>query len=113
MSAEASVPRRMRLVNFRPLVKGALRGFATVQLPIGLTINDVPVLSSHGKVWASLPAKPQIDSEGRQKRDANGKPAYIAILQWRDRDLADRFSQAVVELVRAAHPEAFDGRVAA
>lgn len=27
---------RMRLLSFKPLTKGALRGFATVELPIGL-----------------------------------------------------------------------------
>jgi hypothetical protein len=46
-----------------------------------------------------------IDREGRDKRDANGKPAYLAMLQWRDRNLADKFSERGVELVRRAHPE--------
>lgn len=94
----------MRLVSWRPLPKNALRGFATVELPIGLTVVDCPVLVSNGKPWASLPSKPQIDREGRHRADINGKPAYTAILSWRDRDLADRFSQAVVDLIRAEHP---------
>jgi hypothetical protein len=64
----------------------------------------VPVLVSNSRVWASLPAKPQIDQDGRHKRDINGKPAYNAMLQWRDRSLSDRFSDRVVELVRASHP---------
>jgi hypothetical protein len=29
---------------------------------------------------------------------------HAALLGWRGRDLADRFSAAVVELARAAHP---------
>jgi hypothetical protein len=99
----------MRLISFRPLVKGSLRGFATVELPIGLKIADVPVLVSGGRAWASLPSKPQIDKDGQHKRDINGKPAYTAILEWRDRALADRFSAAVVELVRAQYPDALEG----
>ena len=101
--------KRMRLIAWKPLVKNSLRGFATVLLPIGLKISDVPVLISNGKTWASLPSKPQVDKDGRHKRDVNGKLAYTAILEWKDRDLSDRFSQAVVALVRAEHPDALDG----
>jgi hypothetical protein len=106
--AEPSRP-KMRLVDFKRVVKGSLRGFATIALPIGLTIYDIPVLVSHNKAWASLPSKAQIDKEGRQKRDPNGKPAYALVLQWRDRSLSERFSNAVIELVRDADPDALDG----
>lgn len=102
---------RMRLVGFKPLTKGALRGFATVQLSIGLTIEDCPVLTTGGRVWAALPGKPVLDREGRQAKP-DGKPQYAAILKWRDRELADRWSAAVVELVRERHPELFDERAA-
>jgi hypothetical protein len=96
---------RMRLVGWRLMRKGSLRGFATVELPIGLKIHDVPVLISSGKPWAALPSKPQIDKEGRHKTDVNGKAAYVLIFEWKDRDLSDRFSQAVVALVRAEYPD--------
>jgi hypothetical protein len=95
----------MRLISWKPLVKNSLRGFATIELPIGLKISDIPVLVSHGKAWASLPSKPQLDKDGQHKRDVNGKPAYAPILEWRDRDLSDRFSAAVVDLIRASHPD--------
>jgi hypothetical protein len=98
--------KRMRLIAWKPLVKNSLRGFATVELPIGLKISDVPVLISNGKTWASLPSKPQLDRDGQHKRDVNGKATYSPILEWKDRDLSDRFSQAVVALVRAEHPDA-------
>jgi hypothetical protein len=100
---------RLRLLSFKAIVKGSLRGFASVELPIGLRIADVPVCISNGKAWATLSSKPQIDSEGRHRRDVNGKPAYTAILEWRDKALRDRFSSAVVELVRAQYPGALDG----
>jgi hypothetical protein len=101
--------KRMRLIAWKPLVKNGLRGFATVELPIGLKISDVPVLISNSKAWAASPSKPQIDKDGLHKKDVNGKPAYAAILEWRDRDLASRFSDAVVALVRAEYPDALDG----
>ena len=101
-------PRQMRLISFRPINKNSLRGSCSVELPCGLRIDDVLVHVSHGRPWAALPSKPQIDAEGRVKRDVNGKPIYVAILKWRDRDLSDRFSERVVELVRQAHPGALD-----
>jgi hypothetical protein len=108
-SGHQAEQKRMRLIAWKPLVKNSLRGFATVLLPIGLKISDVPVLISNGKTWASLPAKPQIDKDGQHKRDVNGKPAYSPVLEWKDRDLSDRFSQAVVALVRAEHPADLEG----
>jgi hypothetical protein len=106
--SEHPAPRPMRLISFKPVRKNSLRGFCSVELPIGLRIDDISIHVSHGRTWASLPAKPMLDAEGRQKRDANGKAAYSAMLQWRDRELADRFSERVVELVRQSHPGAID-----
>jgi hypothetical protein len=44
---------RMRLISWKPLRKNSLLGFAAVELPIGLKVHDIPLLASHGKVWAS------------------------------------------------------------
>ncbi|MGH7194444.1 MAG: hypothetical protein ACREJM_13065 [Candidatus Saccharimonadales bacterium] len=100
-------PRQMRLVDWRPLIKGALKGFVSVELPVGLQILDCPVLTSGGKSWVSLPAKPQLDRDGHPIVK-NGKAQFSAILKWRDRALSDRWSDAVVALIRAAHPDALD-----
>ena len=99
---------RMRLISWKPITKGSLRGFVAVELPIGLKIHDVPVLVSNGKAWAALPSKPQIDKEGKHKTDANGKAAYVPVLEWKNRELNDRFSAAVVEIIRREHPDALD-----
>jgi hypothetical protein len=104
-------PRRMRLISFRPLLKGSLRGFANVELPNGLKIIDCPVMTSHGKAWATLPSKPVLDREGKQVL-VDGKKQYAALLEWRDRDLSNGFSAAVVELIREKHPEAFEEKAA-
>jgi hypothetical protein len=98
----------MRLLRWKPVVKNSLRGFCDVELPNGLQIYEIPVLSSHGKYRAALPSRPQI-VDGRHKTDPNGRPAYTPILQWRSRDLSDAFSAKVVALVMERHPEAFDG----
>lgn len=98
---------RMRLVRFKSLVKGSLRGFATVELSIGLTIEDCPVLIGRAGAWATLPGRPVLDRDGRQVR-ADGRVQFAAILKWRDRELQNRFSAAVVELIRAHNPAALD-----
>ena len=73
-----------------------------------MKIHDVPVLVSKGKARAALPSKPQIAKEGRHKTDVNGKAAYMPVLEWKNRELTDRFSAAVVELVQREHPAALD-----
>jgi hypothetical protein len=97
----------MRLVSWKPLRKNSLLGFACIELPVGLIIADVPVLVSGGKAWAALPSKPMVDGDGHHKRDVNGKPAYVAIRSWRDRELANRFSDRVISL-RAEYPDAIE-----
>jgi hypothetical protein len=97
----------MLLLAFKRVVKGALRGFATIELPSGLRITDCPVLVSSGKAWATLPSKPVLGADGRQSV-IDGKRQYVAILEWKSRDLSTRFSQAVVDLVQQQHPDALD-----
>ena len=46
-----------RLLNWKPLVKNSLRGFADVALPIGLKIYEIPVLSQGGTVWDAFSAR--------------------------------------------------------
>jgi DNA-binding cell septation regulator SpoVG len=91
--ANAPTRPRLRLIEWRPLVKGALRGFVTVELPMGLTIRKMPVLVGKKGPWVSLPGKPQIDGGGQVRRDPNGKIAYAAMAHWRDKDLSDRFPE--------------------
>jgi hypothetical protein len=96
----------MRLLKWTPQKKGVLRGFADVELPNGLRIYGCPVLvASNGRAWATFPGKPQIDREDRLIRQ-DGKAQYAKVLDWSTRDVADRFSQAVVELVTAYDSDA-------
>ena len=100
---------KMRLVAFRPLRRNTLIGFCVVELPSGLVIRDISIREKNNKWWASLPSRPMLDADGRQITNHAGHKQYAALLGWRDRDLADRFSAAVVELVRAEHPGVIAG----
>jgi hypothetical protein len=103
---------KMRFVSWKPIAKGSLHGFARVELPIGLKLIDCAVFVGTKGAWASPPAKPQLDQDGSQRNGVDGKPSYSPVVEWRSRDLADRFSTAVVALVRAAHPNVFSGEIA-
>jgi hypothetical protein len=99
-------PRQLRLISWKPVSKGALRGFATIDLlSIGLRIYDVPVFAGSNGPWAALPSKPELDRDGRRKIDINGKATYTPVLEWRTRELGDKFAAAVVSVVRQAHPD--------
>jgi hypothetical protein len=99
----------MRLRNWRPMRKGSLLGFAAISLPGGLEIDDVPVLATHGRAWATLPARPVITADGRvAKIPGTTKSQYVTFLRWRDRALSTAFSERVVELIRREHPADFD-----
>lgn len=100
---------RLRITEWRPLIKNTLRGFCIIELPSGLIVREVSVHTKNGKAWASLPSRPQLDGDGRQVVNHAGKKQYTALLGWRDRDLSDRFSIAVIDAVLAAHPDALGG----
>lgn len=104
---------RMKLLSFKPIGKAGLAGFAVIELSIGLRIADVPVfVTGQSGPWAGLPRRPVLDRDRRQRIGADGRPAFEPICEWNDREASNRFSAAVVELVRAAHPEVFEARAA-
>ena len=79
-----------QILDFKPLRKNSLLGFARVQLPSGLIINDCPILTSERGPWASPPSKPQIDRDGNVIRDPNGKIKYSSIIEFKSRAVRDR-----------------------
>jgi hypothetical protein len=101
----------MTLRSWRPINRGALVGYASITLPLGLEIDDVAILVTEGKPWVSLPAKPVIGADGLAARvPGTNRRRFVEILRWRDCDLSIRFSAALVELVRRKYPEALGDR---
>jgi hypothetical protein len=92
----------LRLRDFRAISKNTLRGFATFEFPNGLVIYDMPAHTKNGKSWVSFPSAPQIDNGGVKKID--GKLQYKRLIEWKDRDLSDRFSVAAVAVINRDKP---------
>jgi hypothetical protein len=86
------------------MIKGVPRGSCRIQSPSGLVVQDAAGFVGRRRAWANLPAKAWIGQDNRRKTDVNGKPAYLPVLEWRNRGLADHFREAVLALIRGARP---------
>jgi len=47
---------------------------------------------------------PEPPGPKRVRRPCQGRPAYQPVLEWGIRELSDRFSVAILQLVRDQHP---------
>ncbi len=73
--------------------------------PSGLSIANVAVHLSPGHAWPTLPGRPMIDTAtGVVLPDDSVRLWYASVLSWRSRDLADRWSSAVVALICRSAP---------
>jgi len=69
-----------------------------------MTVHDCPVMiGSDGGHGPAPRAKPVLDGDRRQKRDASGRPQYVPVVEWTDCDMRNRFSLAVIEAVEREH----------
>jgi hypothetical protein len=102
---------QVTVTDWKPINHPTLRGFATVTFPSGLVFNDISIVVSDGKPWAPPPSKPLIDKAGVALRDGNGKIRYAPIVAFADKKIRERWSQAVLTALTAAHPDALgDGQ---
>jgi hypothetical protein len=99
----------VRILSFKPLRSNTLVGFVDLVIPdLHLEIYEATVHQSGGRRWVGLPAKAQIDRDGRVRRDERGKVLYSAVLRFNDNLTRDAFSERVVEALIAERPRAFD-----
>jgi hypothetical protein len=103
-----AVPPRpaLTILEFTPVIKNSLRGFARVAMPSGMILNDVGIYVSAGRAWANPASKPMLDRDCNVLRDAAGKIRYVCLTEFRDRQTRDRFSEAVIAALRLKHPDA-------
>jgi hypothetical protein len=92
--------------EWKPRRQNTLIGFALVRLPSGMRLHDVSVHMMGDRAWALPAAKPQINRHGTAIRDGDGKIKYIPIVSFETKALGDKFSAAVIEALRLAHPDA-------
>jgi hypothetical protein len=105
MSGKLSV----KVESFKPHRSHSLFGFVDFVIPeLRLRVKEATVHQSHGRRWIGLPAKPQIDREGRVRHDERGRILYAAVIQFTDRAISDAFSDRAVAALLESFPRAFD-----
>jgi hypothetical protein len=88
---------------------GTVLGYIDVQLPSGLIVNGCKLMvGPAGKHWIAPPSQQQTNKDGSPKLDLNGKAVWKEIVEFSDKAARDRFGRAVLDALRAAHPEALD-----
>jgi hypothetical protein len=95
----------MILKEWRPYVSGGLRGYARIELDVGLVIPGIKVLVGTKGPFISMPEQPVL-KDGKLKKDVSGKPAYATTVYWKDRSTGDKFGTAVIKLLLAKYPDA-------
>lgn len=93
------------LLSWKSVPRNTLRGFADVRIGKSLIIRDVSVHTANGARWASAPSKPVIQ-DGRVVVDDRGKPKYVPIVEWADKESREAFSEGVLAAVEREHPGA-------
>jgi hypothetical protein len=89
---------------------GTMAGFLSAELPSGMIINDMRLMiGPKGGRWIATPSEKRLDADGKPVIGPEGKPVYNQFIEFRDKASRDRFQDAILELLRSAHPELFDG----
>jgi hypothetical protein len=102
----------VRCIEFKALQRNTLKGFATIAIDaLRLEVRDVSIHRKGTSAWAALPSKPQIKNGELVKDPDTGKIAYVPILQWSSRQVADAFSRAAIAAVLERDPTALDDGV--
>ena len=96
----------MVIEEFKATARNSLVGWCRVRAPSGMVLHGVGVFASDGRAWVTAPSKPKIGRDGAPMRSADGKPLYIPAVSFATKDAYLRFSFAVIEALRLAHPDA-------
>ncbi len=96
-----------KILEFRPLAKNSLIGFAKVEFPSGLIISDVTILTGERGPYAMPPSKPMVGRDGTVMKGDDGKVKYSPIIEFASKEIRTRWPDAVIAAMKVAHPEVF------
>jgi DNA-binding cell septation regulator SpoVG len=98
----------MRIVRFAPATTGGPAvAYLCIETPSGLVLNSVKLMrGQNGTHWLGMPSQKRVDRDGKPVIGDNGRQKYGEFVGFRDRQARDRFTAAVLDVVRREHPEA-------
>lgn len=94
------------IVEFRPLARKSLVGFATVRFASGLVLHGVGIHRAGTRIWASPPGAPRI-RDGVVIAGENGKPAYVPMVSFVSHGVRSSWSRQIIKAMQDARPELF------
>lgn len=97
-----------RLLDWRPLRKNTLVGFAKVQFTSGLIVGEIAVHQNGSRVWAAPPARPMLDNNATIL-DERGRPRYQQIVDFANHGVRASWSRQVIRALIEVHPDLFPG----
>jgi DNA-binding cell septation regulator SpoVG len=83
---------------------GSCLAYVSVELPSGLVLNDLRLMKKADGFWIGMPSRKQVNRDGMDRLNRDGKPIYSQDVEFRDRLTSDRFRDAILDLVRREHP---------
>lgn len=100
-----SVRPRPRILDFRPVRKGSLRGFLSVQLPSGLIVREVGVHIAGSKSWCAPPARPWMRGTELITDAATGKLKWQPLIDFSTHGVRSSWSRQILRALNEAYPE--------
>jgi hypothetical protein len=80
----------------------SLIGHATVEMPSGLIVGDIPAFRrAGGAVSVGVPSKPLVDANGMQLRDQDNRRRYAPTLDFATPAARSRWTGAIAALLEA------------
>src|ERR1044072_2449055 len=92
-----------RLLDWRPLKKNTLLGFAKVQFTSGLIIGEIAVHRHGNRAWAQPPARPWIENNALVME--GNRPRYQPIISFANHGVQASWSRQVLRAIREVHPD--------
>lgn len=92
----------LAVTKWEPVIRNSLRGFCSVTSRTGLTMHRVAINVTHGRPWASPPAR------ATGLKDEREKTVWDPLFTFASREQRDEWSAKVIEALVAAHPRALD-----
>jgi hypothetical protein len=87
--------------------------FLDIELPSGMIINGCKLMiGPNGKRWIAMPAERQVDRDSHPRLDVNGKQLWSPIVQFVNREAADRVCNLILDALQRQHSGAIDGNAA-
>ncbi len=103
---------RVRVLEWRPLARGSLVGFCSVQFASGMIVREIALHRMGTRAWASPPARPW--TKGNELvLDENGKLKWQPLIDFATHGVRASWSHQIVAALHQAFPEAFDETEAA